>query len=37
MCDFEKFNETLPNKSEFYSSLSGKGNSNKEYPHVLKV
>ena len=34
MCDFEKFNETLPSKNEFYSSLSGKWISDKEY-HIL--
>ena len=37
MCDFEKFNETLPSKNEFYSSLSGKGISGTEYQHILKV
>ena len=24
MCDFQKFNETLPSKNKFFSSLSGK-------------
>ena len=32
-----KFNETLPSKNEFYSSLNGKGISDKEYQHVLKA
>ena len=36
MCDFKKFNETLPTKNELYSSLSGKGISDKEYQHVVK-
>ena len=29
MCDLEKFNETFPSKNKFYSSLSGKGISEK--------
>ena len=37
MCDFEKFNETLPIKNKFYTSLSEKKPSNEEYQHVLKV
>ena len=37
MCDLEKFNETLPGKNEFYSSLGGKGISKKEYQYILKV
>ena len=37
MCDFKKFKEKLPEKNEFYSSLSGKGIGNKKYQHVLKV
>ena len=37
MCDLEKLNENLPDKNQFYSSLRGKGISDKEYQHVLKV
>ena len=37
ICDFEKFNETLPSKNELHSSLSGKRISNKKYEYVLKV
>ena len=37
MRDFEKFKEQLPSKEKFYSSLTGKKVSNKEYEHVLKV
>ena len=37
MRDFEKFKEQLPSKEKFYSSLTGKKISNKEYEHVLKV
>ena len=33
----ETFNERLPDKNEFYSSLNGKGISGKECQHVLKV
>ena len=29
MCDLEKSNETFPSKNKFYSSLSGKGISEK--------
>ena len=36
MCDFEKFNETMTSKNKFYSSLSDKGISVKEYQPVLK-
>ena len=35
MSSFEKFNKKLPSKNEFYSPLSGKGISVKEYQHVL--
>ena len=31
MSDFEKFKEQLPNKEKFYSSLTGKRISDKEY------
>ena len=37
MHSFEKFDKTLPGKNKFYGSLSGKGISDKEYQHVLKV
>ena len=33
----KKFNETVPSKNEFYISVSGKGISDKEYQHLLKV
>ena len=36
MCDFEKVNKTLPDKNDFYSSLSGKGISEKECQHIVK-
>ena len=35
MSYFEKFNENLPYKEKFYSSLTGKKISGKEYKHVL--
>ena len=34
MTDFKKFEEQLPSKEKFYSSLTGKKISNKEYDHV---
>ena len=37
MSDFGKFKEQLPNKEKFYSLLTGKKNSAKEYEHVFKV
>ena len=37
MSDFEKFKEELRSKENFYSSLTGKKISEKEYEHVLKV
>ena len=37
MTDFEKFKEQLPSKEKFYSSLTGKKNSSKEYDHALEV
>ena len=37
MCNFERFNETLPSRNEFYSSLSGKEISDKEYQNVYKI
>ena len=36
MYDLVKFNETLFQKNNFYSSLSGKGISDKEYQPLLK-
>ena len=37
MSGFENFNEGLTSKGKFYSSLTGKRSSDKEYVHVLKV
>ena len=37
MTDFNKVNKQLPSKERFYSSLTGKNFSNKEYDHVFKV
>ena len=37
MSDFEKFKGELPRKKMFYSSLTSKKISDKEYEHVLKV
>ena len=37
MSNFEKFKEQLPSKENFYSLLTGKEISDKEYEHVLKV
>ena len=37
MCDFQKFNETLPSKNEFYSSFSANGIGDKEYKNVFQV
>ena len=37
MSDSEKFKEESPSKEKFYSSLTGKNISDKEYDHVLKV
>ena len=37
MGDFKNFNQELPSKEKFYSSLTGKKISDKEYGHVLKV
>ena len=36
MSDFEKFKEELPRKEKFYSSLTGKKISEKEYKNVFK-
>ena len=37
MSNFKKFEEQLPSKEKFYSSLTGKKDSDKEYDPVLKV
>ena len=37
MNDFERFKEELPSKEKFYSLLTGKKISDKEYEHTLKV
>ena len=37
MSHFEKFKEELPSKEKFYSSLTDKKITNKEYEHVLNV
>ena len=36
MNDFKKFKEQLSRKENFYSSLTGKKVSEKDYEHVLK-
>ena len=37
MSDFQKFQEELPYKEKFYSSLTGKRISDKEYEHGFKA
>ena len=37
MCDFKKFNETLPSKNEFDSLIRGNGIRSKDYQNVRKV
>ena len=37
MSDSEKFKEELPIKEKFYSSLTDRKISDKEYEHVLNV
>ena len=37
MSDFEKFKEELRSKDKFYSSLSNKIITAKEYEHALKI
>ena len=37
MTHFKKFKEKLPSKEKFYSSLTGKKISEKEFNHVLNV
>ena len=36
-CNFEGLKGALNDKDKFYSSLSGKGTSDKEYQHILNV
>ena len=37
MSDFEKFKEELPSKEKFYSSLTDRKFSNKDYEHVPNI
>ena len=37
MTDLEKFKEGLPNKGKFYSSLTDRKITEKEYEHVLSL
>ena len=37
MSDFEKFKEELPDKENFYSSLTNRKITDEEYEHVLNV
>ena len=37
MSDFEKFKKQLPSKEKFYSFLTGRKITDKEYQHVLNV
>ena len=37
MHDFKKFNYELPSKEKFYSSLTDRDYSDKEYENVLNV
>ena len=37
MSNFEKFKEQFPGQENFYSSLTGKKSSDKEYDHALNV
>ena len=37
MTDSKKFNEKLPSKEKFYSSLTDKKITDKEYEHVINV
>ena len=37
MTDFEKFKEELPNKEKYYSSLTDRKITDKEYEHVINV
>ena len=37
MSNFENFKEELPSKERFYSSLTGRKITDREYEHVLNV
>ena len=37
MTDFEKFKEELPSKEKFYSSLTNRKITDKEYEHIINV
>ena len=37
MCDFEKFQEELPCKEKFHSTLTDRKITDKEHEHVLNV
>ena len=37
MNDFEKFKKELPTEEKFYSSLTGRRITDKEYEHALNV
>ena len=37
MIDFEKFKKELPSKEKFYSSLTNRKISDKEYKHIFNV
>ena len=37
MSNFEKFKEKLSSKEKFYSSLTGRKITDKEYEHILNV
>ena len=37
MSDFKKFKQEFPSKEKFYSSLTGRKISDKDYKHVLNV
>ena len=37
MTDFEKFKEELPSKEKFYSSLTDRKITDKEYEHIINA
>ena len=37
MTDFEKFKEELPSKQSFYSSLTDRKLTDKEYEHCINI
>ena len=37
LSDCEKFKEQLPNKGKFYSFLTVRRSSDKEYEHIIKA